>query len=133
VLVENTDAGLPILAPIAAWVATGASVLGMAVWLRFPRGEVWFSLVPWGAEMLVAALAVATVFWGPASTAFGSGETGEILSALGRWALVTLAVALPGAGFSYLLSRLGRVWTFVALGVAAAAALSAAGMMSPSI
>ena len=128
VLVEKSGSSTPILAPAGAWTAAAAAVIGMGVWLRFPRGEVWFSLLPWAGEMLVAALAVATVFWGPAAAALGSGEGGEIVTELVRWALVTLAVAVPAAGLSYGLARAPRPWTVVALALAATAALSAVGM-----
>ena len=128
VLVEKSSADLPVLGPIAAWIAVFAGVVAMAVWLRFPRGEVWFSLVPWGGETIVASLALVTVFWGPAAVAFGSGNTGEVLTELGRWALITLAVAVPAGALSYLLSRLDRLWTSVALVVAVTAALSAVGI-----
>jgi hypothetical protein len=128
VLVEKTGSDLPLLGPIAAWVAASAGVIAMAVWLRFPRGEAWFSLVPWAGEMIVAGLALATVFWGPAAVALGSGDTATIASELGRWALVTLIVALPAAALSFLLARLKRVWTTVAVLLAVTAALSAVGM-----
>ena len=128
VLVEKSSADLPVLGPVAAWIAVFAGVVAMAVWLRFPRGEVWFSLVPWGGELVVASLALATVFWGPAAVALGSGDTGRVLIELGRWALVTLAIAIPAGGLSYLLSRLDRLWTTVALVIAVTAALSAVGI-----
>jgi hypothetical protein len=133
VLVERTGSAQPWLLPAASWVAGVAALLAIAAWIRFPRGEVWFSLLPWAAELLVAGLAVASVFWGPAATSFGSGDTGEIWSDLGRWALATVAVALPAAGFSYLFARLGRTWTMVALCVAASAALSAAGVTAAQV
>lgn len=128
VLVEKTSSGQPLLAPIAAWTAAAAAVIAMAVWLRFPRGEAWFSLVPWIGETLVGALAIATVYWGPAAIALGTGDSGEIASELGRWALVTLAFAVPAGLLSFLLARLSRTWTMVALILASTAALSAVGM-----
>jgi hypothetical protein len=128
VLVEKSGADLPVLGPVAAWLAAAAGVIAMAIWLRFPRGEAWFSLVPWAGEMIVAALALATVFWGPAAVAVGSGDGGEIASELGRWALATLAVALPAAGLSFLLARLPRLWTSISLVVAVTGALSAVGI-----
>jgi hypothetical protein len=133
VLVEKAGSAQPWLLPAAAWTAGIACVVALAIWIRFPRGEVWFSLLPWAGEIVVAALAVATVFWGPAATSFGSGDGGEIWADLGRWALVTAAVALPVAGLSYLLSRLARIWALVALAVAAAAALSAAGVTAAQV
>jgi hypothetical protein len=133
VLVEKAGSAQPWLLPAAAWTAAGAAVLALAIWIRFPRGEAWFSLLPWAGEIVVSGLAVATVFWGPAATSFGSGDTGEIWSDLGRWALVTAVVALPVAGLSYLLTRLGRIWTLVTLAVAAAAALSAAGVTAAQV
>ena len=128
VLVEKSAADYPILGPVASWLAVVAGVVAMSVWLRFPRGEVWFSLVPWVGEMIVASLAFVTVFWGPAAVALGSGDTGEVVTELGRWILVTLVVALPAAGLSFLLGRLPRLWTTVALVIAVTAALSAVGI-----
>jgi hypothetical protein len=129
VLVEKSSSGIPpALAPIAAWGAAAACVFAMAVWLRFPRGEVWFSLLPWAAELLVAGLAVATVFWGPSVDSLGAGDAGAVWQDVGGWAVVTLAVAVPAGAISYLLARVGRVWTFAALAVAAASAFSALGI-----
>lgn len=128
VLVEKGGSDLPLLGPVAAWLAVAAGITAMAVWLRFPRGEAWFSLVPWAGEMIVAALAFATVFWGPAAIALGTGDSGEIAAELGRWALVTIAIALPAAALSFFLARLPRLWTSVTLIVAVTAALSAVGV-----
>lgn len=120
----------PGLAAAGAWAGGVACVLGIAVWLRFPRREAWFSLLPWAAEVLVVSLATATVFWGPESTALSSGESGEMWGEIGRWALVTAAVAVPAGGLSFLLARFGRVWTIAALALAATAALSAVGLVA---
>jgi len=120
----------PALAAAGAWTGAVACVLGIAVWLRFPKGEVWFSLLPWIAEVVVVALAVATVFWGPESTALGSGDSGELWPELGRWALVTASIAIPAGALSFLLVRIRREWTIVALALAAAAALSAVGLVA---
>ncbi|MDQ4096079.1 MAG: hypothetical protein M3174_07750 [Actinomycetota bacterium] len=114
----------PQNAAIGAGLAAAAGVLALSVWLgaHTPGGLISFALSC--GEAVVVTLMLATAFWGPAVAAPGAGDTAELAKDVGAWALVCLAAALPAVGLSFLWRRLPVLWSWVAVGVALAAALA---------
>ena len=114
----------PQEAAIGAGLAAGAGLVALSVWLSaVPPVGIW-SWILRGAEGAVVALCLATAFWGPAVIAPGAGNWSDLALDLGGWALVVLAIVVPALGLSVLWRRLPSVWSWVAVGVAAAAALA---------
>lgn len=116
----------PQEAAIGAGLAAGAGVVALGVWLASHRPVELVSFLLSCAEAVVVALLLATAFWGPAVVAPGAGDTAELAMDVGGWALVVLGAALPAIGLSLLLRRLKPIWSWVAVLVAAAAAVAGA-------
>lgn len=114
----------PREAAIGAGLAAAGGVVGLSVWLAAHRPEGLISFLLSCAEAVVVSLLLATAFWGPAVVAPGAGDAGELAKDVGGWALVVLGASLPAVGLSLLWRRLAPVWTWVAVGVALAAALA---------
>ena len=112
----------PREAAIGAGLAAGGAVVALSVWLSAHRPESLVSFLLSSGEAVVVSLMVATAFWGPAVAA--SGDTAELAKDIIGWALVVLVAALPAVGLSLLWRRLSRIWSWVAVGVALAAALA---------
>ena len=114
----------PQEAAVGASLAAGAGVVALGVWLAAHRPTYLVSYLLSCAEAVVVALLLATPFWGPAIVAPGAGDAADVALDIGGWALAVLAAAVPAVGLSLLLRRLKPVWTWVAVLVAAAAALA---------
>ncbi|MDQ4143536.1 MAG: hypothetical protein M3198_07300 [Actinomycetota bacterium] len=114
----------PQEAAIGAGLAAGAGVLALSLWLgsHRPRGLVSFALSC--AEGLVVALLLVSAFWGPAVVGPSGADSGELAKDVGTWALASLAALLPAIGLSLLWRRLPVIWSWVAVLVAAAAAIA---------
>ena len=104
----------PPVASAACWLAAAAAVASLGTWLvmTWPRGAPLITL--WGVEALVGALAITSVFWGPAVVS-GRGVA-ELMRQLSGWvAVIALALVVTG-GVCILQRRLslrGR-WIVVA-------------------
>jgi hypothetical protein len=116
----------PQEAAIGAGLAAGAGVGALGVWLASHRPVGLASFLLSCAEAVVVALLLATAFWGPAVVAPGAGDTADLAMDVGGWALVVLGATLPAIGLSLLLRRLKPIWSWVAVLVAAAAAVAGA-------
>lgn len=114
----------PQQAAIGAGLAAGAGVVALSLWLSAHRAPDLVSFAWSCGEAIVAALLLATAFWGPALVAPGGGVAAELAKDVGAWVLVVGAASLPAVGLSLLWRRLPVVWSWVALLVAVAAALA---------
>jgi hypothetical protein len=115
----------PIGAAIACWLAAGGAVLALGVWLSTVRGEDRVELGLWGLEGLAGALAIVTVFWGPA--------LGTIVGAvLGIWILATVAALVPAFFLALFLPRVRARFTWLALAVATSAIAAGAALVAPN-
>lgn len=117
----------PGAAAAASVLAAAAAAIAFGLWLGGPLlggRAVWLWL---GAEGAVAALAMVSVFWGPALPGRGSENLG---SAVGGWALATAVVLAVVGGLMVVIPRFGVVWRWVVLGIAALAVFAAAGLMA---
>jgi hypothetical protein len=113
----------PTQSAAACWVAAGAGVIALGVWtLAGPRARGRPALAWAAIEVLIAALALTSVFWGPALVPAGAQDFAPVL---GGWALAVIATALPATGLALLLPRIKRRWTMAAISVAALAATGA--------
>jgi hypothetical protein len=95
----------PTAAAGGSWAVVGATALALGVWggARLPGRRV---ASVWGVvEVIAAALAVTSVFWGPKPVA----GTSSFWSDLGLWMLGVVVLAGVGAGIGWLLRR-ARVW-----------------------
>ena len=114
----------PREAAIGAGLAAGAGVVALGLWLSVLRPQ---GIVSWSLSCLegaVAALLLATAFWGPAVVTGGGDGTSELARDLGGWALVVLATLLPSVGLSLAFRKVPLVWSWVALAAGVAAALA---------
>lgn len=111
----------PAGAALASWLAAGGAVLALAVWLSTVRGEDRVGLGLWGLEGLAGALAIVTVFWGPA---LGTSVAAE----LGIWILTTIGALVPAVVLALFLPRMRAGLTWLALAVAAAAIAAGAAL-----
>jgi hypothetical protein len=114
----------PSGAAAACWLAAGGAVLALGVWLSTVRGDGRIGLALWGLEGVAGALAIVSVFWGPA---LGT----DVGPELGIWVLATVAALLPALGLALFLprKRAGLTWLVLmvaAIAVAVGAALVAA-------
>ena len=118
----------PTEAALAGWLAVVGSVLALAVWVGTARrpGLGLGILVGALVESLLGALAVVTVFWGPAL----SGQSDRLLVELGTWAAAVVSVAAVVGGLAYLSDRVGIRWRAAAVGFALVAVVSAAGLLA---
>jgi len=102
----------PSGAAAAGWLAAGGGVLALGVWLSTVREEGRIGLAFWGLEGVAGALAIVSVFWGPA---LGS----EIAPELATWFLATVAALGPAVLLGLVLPRRPALWTWIALGLSA--------------
>jgi hypothetical protein len=118
----------PTEAAVAGWLAVGGSILALSVWVGTERKAGLGLGIPVGAlvESLLGALAVVTVFWGPAV----SGESGHLVVELLTWAGAVGAVALMVGGLALLSVRVRMRWRALALALALAAVIAAAGLVA---
>ncbi|MDQ3984983.1 MAG: hypothetical protein M3280_00560 [Actinomycetota bacterium] len=126
-----TLAVAPQEAAVGAALAVGGAALALGLWLEVARPTgVW----GWGAtvaEGATAALALTTVFWGPAVTSPDI-SFGDFAAGAGEWAAAVAALLVVGCGLAFFLPRLRRAWSWVVLAVGAAATLAGA-IIVPSL
>jgi hypothetical protein len=122
----------PQEAAIGAGLAVGGAILGLSLWFGTHRGNGWPALVVTGLEGLVVGLALATFFWGPALEPLADDNTGEVAREAAQWLGASAAPAAVAAGLALLWARLGRMWSWVVLSVALAAAVAGA-IVVPSV
>jgi hypothetical protein len=111
----------PTTQAVASWLAAGAALIALGLWLGpvVPR-DGWTGLL-WAAEALIGALAIVSVFWGPALT---GGDVADIATGLGRWTAAVVVAGFVSLAIAVLARRLGREWRLGALAGAAASALA---------
>lgn len=121
----------PTAAAAASWLAAGAAVVGLAVWIApsLPRG--WRERAGWTLEAAIGSLAVVWIFWGSAH----DGASGSALSAaaLLEWTGAVLVPCAAAVGIAWLVGRLGTRWRWIVPGVAAAAVIAAASLISSAL
>lgn len=115
----------PTEAAIASWLGAGAAIVALGLWLgsSSPSGRwerIWLA-----AEAFVGALAVVSVFWGPALVGDGAGE---IAAGVGRWAATVGIAGLAATGIAVGAGRLGSTWRWAVLVVAGVGVVTGAGL-----
>jgi hypothetical protein len=117
----------PTPVAVAGWVASGAAIVVVGASSspaeRGPAAWLWM-----GAELLVGAFAVATVFHGPAIEGWGSSGVSDLGPDLGGWALA-VGAAMGAALLVALLTRRVPAWGRWALLVGGAAAVLASAIV----
>jgi hypothetical protein len=114
----------PIRVAAAAWLGAVAVMIAGSVLLSAPIGKGRVAIAARSVEGVVIGLAVSTVFWGPAipdGLAFG-----ELARRVGEWVLVTIVVAVPVVGLSFVIARAPMAVRWVLLIVAGGLATAGA-------
>lgn len=122
----------PPVAGVACWLGAIGGTLALGVWLSTTRPETVGGLVWGGVELAVAALALTTIFWGPALPAPAAEGDRAVAVALGGWGLITLLVAAAAAGVARMVPRTGW-WRAATVAAAATAAATAAVLVSVAV
>jgi hypothetical protein len=119
----------PTTQAVASWLAAGAALIALGLWLgpAVPR-DGWTRLF-WAAEALIGALAIVSVFWGPAVT---GDDVAGVATGLGRWTAAVVVAGLASLAIAVLVRRLGRVWRLGALAGAAVSALAGVALAAAS-
>lgn len=121
----------PQNAAMGTWLAAGGAALALGLWLEVTRPSgLWGWAIAVG-EGATAALALATVFWGPAVTP-PDVSFGDFAAGVGEWATAVAAFLMVACALAFFLPRLRRAWTWVALAVGSAAAVAGA-IIVPSL
>jgi hypothetical protein len=118
----------PTEAAAASWIAAGAAVLGLAIWISPSELRDWPARVGWVLEAAVGSLIVVWIFWGNAQDS--STGSGTSPAALLEWAGAVAAVSAAAILLALGVGRLGarRRWAVPMLagaGVVGAASLIA--------
>lgn len=119
----------PTQAAVATGVAAVAASVALAVWCSRPWPRTRMQTIWWGLELVIGALAIATVFLDPAQSALGAGGAAEVAIQLARWVAAIAAVGVVVAGAAWLLQRSAELWRLVAVAAAGAAVMTSAGLI----
>lgn len=118
----------PTVVATAAWGAGIAALAAAGLWLSRPRPGYRVERVRHWVEVVVAALGIATAFWGPA---LPRGAIGT--AALGGWTVAVTAVAAVAGTTAVLLARTGVVIRAVVVGVAGVMVVGAAAAVTGTL
>lgn len=120
----------PTQAAVATGVAAGGATLALAVWATSPWPRRLGEATWWAGETLVVALAITTVFIDPAGSALGAGGGAHAALQIAWRAVVAVIVTAAAMGGAWLLRRWGELWRALVVGVAAAAVVTSAAVVS---
>ena len=118
----------PTAAATASWMAAGAGILGLAVWIASSRPQGRGPLLGWGFEAAIGALAVVWIFWGNAHDA--SSGSGSSPAALLRWVAAVAVAGVLAVAVALLVGRLGARWRWAVPAVAGVAVVGAATLVA---
>jgi hypothetical protein len=110
---------------VASWLGAGAAIIALGLWLGSSPPTGRLQRVGLAAEAFIGALAVVSVFWGPALVGHG---VGEIAEGVGRWAAAVGISGLVATAIAAIVGRLGRRWRACALLVAGAGVVAGAAL-----
>lgn len=118
----------PAEAAAASWIAAGAAVIGLAVWIApsFPEG--WGERAVWASEAAIGGLALVWIFWGSAHDDSSGAGTSPV--ELAEWGAAVVAASAVAVGISLVVNRLGARRRWAAPAVAGAAVVGAASLIA---
>jgi hypothetical protein len=113
----------PSAAATAAWLGASGGTVAMGAWLSVVRPSSASGWLWWALEGVVGALALVTVFWGPALVPID-----PFPRAL-EWAGAVASVAAAEGAIAILCARFGSIFQWSAVGVGAVAVTTGAGLV----
>lgn len=119
----------PAQTAAAAAVAAVAALVALAVWLSAPWPTTRTGFVWSGLEVVVAALAIVTVFFDPAHSVLRDAGAGSVTMQLLWWAVAVVVTAAAAGAAGRLLARRSDLWRAVPVVAAGAGVLAGAALL----
>jgi hypothetical protein len=118
----------PSQAAVASWIAAGAAVVGLGVWIAPSFPERWGERAAWAGEAAIGALALVWIFWG--SVHDDSSGAGTSPVEVVQWAGAVATACAAAVAISLVVARLGARWRWAAPAAAGAAVVGAASLIA---